>query len=183
MSLSLRDQLVAAGLVKDKPPEKRGKEQRPQSKDQRQQSKERARQIADQKLAAEKAAAAKAARDAELNRQREQSMGRKARMVQVKQLIEQNRLPKVDGDDYYNFIDGKKVRRIAVNEELRGRLISGELVIARYEGRYDLVAKAVGERIRERDERSVVAPNTAPVAAPAEDDPYKDFVVPDDLKW
>ncbi|MDB5988036.1 MAG: hypothetical protein JWR16_3089 [Nevskia sp.] len=180
MSLSLRDQLVAAGLVKDKPPEKHGEKR---GKDQRQQAKDRARQLAEQKAAAEKAAAAKAARDQELNRQREQSMGRKARMVQVKQLIEQNRLPKVDGDDYYNFIDGKKVRRIAVDAGLRARLIRGELLIARYEGRYDLVPNAIGERIRERDERSVVTPNTAPETAPAVDDPYKDFVVPDDLKW
>lgn len=176
MSLSLRDQLMAAGLVKEKPPEKSGKEQRQQNKDQ-------ARQIAEQKAVAEKARAEKAVRDAELNRQRELSMGRKARMVQVKNLIEQHKLPKVEGHDYFNFIDGKKVRRIPVDASLRARLIAGELAIARYEGRYDLVPAAAAERIRERDERSVVSLNAAPESTPAPDDPYKDFVVPDDLKW
>lgn len=182
MSLSLRDQLMAAGLVKEKPPEPREDKR---NKEQRQQAKDRARHIAEQKAAAEKAAAEKSARDRELNRQRELNMGRKARMVQVKHLIEQHRLPKPEGHDYYNFIDGKKVRRIPVDTILRERLIKGELMIARYEGRYDLVPAAAAERIRERDERSVVAQNPAAAepAPPAEDDPYKDFVVPDDLKW
>jgi hypothetical protein len=40
------------------------------------------------------------------------------------------------------------------------------------------------ERIRERDPGAIVASPAGPAAAaPAEDDPYKDFVVPDDLTW
>jgi len=49
----------------------------------------------------------------------------------------------------------------------------------------DLVPADVVERIRERDPAAIVASPAAGAAAatPAEDDPYKDFVVPDDLTW
>jgi uncharacterized protein YaiL (DUF2058 family) len=40
------------------------------------------------------------------------------------------------------------------------------------------------ERIRERHADAIVAnPVSDTPAVPAEDDPYKDFVVPDDLTW
>ena len=45
----------------------------------------------------------------------------------------------------------------------------------------------LGIRRGERDEHAVVTHASAPAAAPAipadKDDPYKDFVVPDDLVW
>jgi uncharacterized protein YaiL (DUF2058 family) len=41
------------------------------------------------------------------------------------------------------------------------------------------------DRIRERHADAIVADPTAAATtpAPAQDDPYKDFVVPDDLTW
>lgn len=71
---------------------------------------------------------------------------------------------------------------------MREQLIKGTVSIVRYEGHYAVVPESAVARIRERDEHSVVAHETAPAlagaAASAEtDDPYKDFVVPDDLVW
>jgi uncharacterized protein YaiL (DUF2058 family) len=56
-------------------------------------------------------------------------------------------------------------------------------MIVRCEGRYDVVPADVAARIAELDGRAVV--NLAPAEEPprSEDDPYKDFVVPDDLMW
>jgi uncharacterized protein YaiL (DUF2058 family) len=44
------------------------------------------------------------------------------------------------------------------------------------------VPAAIAEKIRERDERAVVKLNQSETPVD-ENDPYKDFVVPDDLKW
>ena len=103
-------------------------------------------------------------------------------MAQNKQLIEQNRLPKVESDDYYNFIDGKQIKRVAVNAEIRDQLIRGGLFIVRYEGHYEVVPAAIAARIRERDEHAVIA-CIATAASHDENDPYRDYVVPDDLMW
>ena len=180
MSLSLRDQLFAAGLINEKQAKQAGKHQGQQR---REQAKNPAAAAAEkQRIAAHQAA--KAARDAELNRIAQDKLKQKEMRAQIKQLVEQNRLPMPEGEDYYNFIDGKKIRRIPVNPALRARFGKGEIAIVRSDGRYHIVPAAIAERVRERDPHSVVARPDAGEAKPVdENDPYKDFVVPDDLMW
>lgn len=182
MSMSLREQLLAAGLGSKKQARQAEQQQKHQH---HQQAKNRALREEQEKRAAgarAKAQAEKAARDAELNRRRQENQERKERWAQIKQLIEQHRLPKPDSDEYFNFIDRGKVRRITADNALREKLMDGSIVIVRCEGRYDLVIPEIAERIRERDERAVVK-LSAGQAQPAADDPYKDYVVPDDLMW
>lgn len=182
MSMSLREQLLAAGLGTKKQARQADQQQKQQA---HQQAKNRALREEQEKRAAEaraKAQADKAARDAELNRKRQENAERKEKWTQIKQLIEQHRLPKPDSEEYFNFIDRGKVRRITADPGLRERLMNGTVMIVRCEGRYDLVLPEIAERIRERDERAVVKLN-AEESKPSEDDPYKDYVVPDDLMW
>ena len=174
MTMSLREQLLAAGLGT----KKQAKQAEHQS---RQQARNHAAQQEQEKRAAE-ARAAKAARDAELNRKRQENLEKKERWAQIKQLIEEHRLPKLETDEYFNFIDREKVRRIAVDASLRERITSGAVTIVRCEGKYDVVPNEVGERIREREPRAVVSLQQSS-STPAPDDPYKDYVVPDDLMW
>jgi uncharacterized protein YaiL (DUF2058 family) len=96
--------------------------------------------------------------------------------------VEQHQVARVETDDYYNFQDGVAIKRVPVTPELRERLVRGGLAIVRCEGRYAFVPAEIGHRIRGRVERALIHWND-PAAKPAEDDPYKDFVVPDDLMW
>jgi uncharacterized protein len=174
MSLSLREQLLAAGLGNKKQAKQAEQEERRRARD-------KERIAAEEKRAAE-AKAAKAARDLELNRQKEEKAARKARHAEIKQLIEQHRLPKLETDDYFNFIDREKVRRICVDPDRRKKLMSGDLRIVRCEGKYDVVPPDIAERIGERHSHALISLNSKS-DQPAADDPYKDFVVPDDLIW
>ena len=178
MSLSLREQLLAAGLGT----KKQAKQAEAQERQQRHKDQGVA-QAAERERAAQQAKAAKAARDQELNRQRQIAAEKKAKAAEVKQLIEQNRLPKLQTDEYFNFIHRQKVHRIAVDADLRERIVDGRVVLVRCEGKYDMVLAEIAAKIQERDERAIVTlpPPGAPQAD--ENDPYKDFVVPDDLKW
>jgi uncharacterized protein len=133
-------------------------------------------------LLAQQAQAAKVARDQELNRRREEKAKRRARIAEIEQIIDQNRAPRLETEDYYSFIDGKKIRRMSVDPQRREQLTSGVLAIVRYKGHYAVVPKAIAERIRERD-ASMVVPVVQPKETAAPDDAYKDFVVPDDLMW
>jgi uncharacterized protein YaiL (DUF2058 family) len=135
-------------------------------------------------LAAQQAQAAKVARDQELNRKREEKAKRRARLAEIEQIIEQHRVPRLETEDYYSFIDGKKIRRMSVDPPRREQLTIGTLAIVRYKGHYAVVPKDTAERIRERDANMVV-PMVHPPAdtAAAVEDAYKDFVVPDDLMW
>jgi uncharacterized protein YaiL (DUF2058 family) len=185
MSMSLRDQLLQAGLISKKQAEQAAKQPLHQRKDRaakRPPSPSDELKLAAQK-AAQKAREEKIAQDQLRNRQQQEKAERKARHAQIKQLVEQNRLPKVDGDDCYNFIDGTKIRRIPVSPDTRAKLGQGQVRIVRCEGRYEVVPAQIAERIRERDERAVIPQVTAATATPDENDPYKNYIVPDDLIW
>ena len=81
------------------------------------------------------------------------------------------------------------MRRIAVDAALRARLVRGDLAIVRCDGHLDLVPASCVARILERDPAAVVhanalaPPESTPGAIEPADDPYKDYVVPDDLTW
>jgi uncharacterized protein YaiL (DUF2058 family) len=183
MSLSLREQLLQAGLGSKKQAKQADYQSRQQN---REQPRNKPAPPSPQQLAAQKAQAEKLARDQELNRKQQEKAQKKARRAQVRQVIEQNRIPKLESEDYYNFIDGKMIRRIAVTPMLREQLTCGDMVLVRYSGHYEVVPVAVVPRIKEIDEQ-VIVPYTSPVASADqpvdENDPYKDFVVPDDLTW
>lgn len=188
MSLSLREQLLKAGLVSEQQVEKAERAER----DHRSGGRPGARpgrgpsQPSPREVAARKAAAEKAARDAELDRARvekaREKAERKAKYAQVRQLVEQHQVPRVETEDFYNFLDGQKISRIPVTPELRRALVGGELAIVRNEGRYAFVPAAIVGEIRLRIDRAVIHHNV-PGAAPDPNDPYKDHVVPDDLIW
>jgi uncharacterized protein YaiL (DUF2058 family) len=179
MSMSLREQLLAAGLGNKKQAKQIDHQERQQ---QHHKAKHKQGPTNEQQLAADKAQAEKLARDQELNRLQQEKAAKKARRAEITQLVEQNREPKLQTDDYFNFIDRDRVRRIAVTPALRERILRGDLVFVRYHGHYELVPPPIAERIRERDPQAIVTlkQETAP---PDENDPYKDFVVPDDITW
>jgi len=145
MNSSLRDQLLAAGLVTEKQARQAAQQeqqrqfrdrprpntgQRPGSnpgqngghKGTAQQGRPVAgsqppqqAQAPSPKVQAQQAQAAKVARDQELNRRREDKAQRRARIAQIEQIIEQNRVPRLETEDFYSFIDGKKIRRMSVD--------------------------------------------------------------------
>ena len=179
MALSLRDQLLKAGLVNEKQAKQAGKQQQ---KQQRLVHKGQAEKDESQKLAAQQAMAEKAARDQELNRQQQEKIEQKARAAQIKQLIEVSRLPKLTTEDYYNFVDDKKVKRIAVNSLMRDKLSRGSLAIVRHAGGYEVIPREAALRIQERDPSRIVLLNIQ-VDKPDDDDPYAAYQIPDDLMW
>lgn len=179
MSMSLRDQLLKAGLVNEKQAKQAVKQKQKQTRMEQRGQTEKDRS---QELAVQQAQAEKLAKDQELNRAQEDKKKRKAEQAQIKQLIETSRLPKLSTEDYYNFVDDNKVKRLSVNVMMRDKLSKGSLAIVRYEGRYEVVPRATAERIQERDPKRVVLLNVQS-GEPDPDDPYAAYQVPDDLMW
>ncbi|HVY22515.1 MAG TPA: DUF2058 domain-containing protein [Steroidobacteraceae bacterium] len=180
MSLSLREQLLQAGLVGSKQAKKAEQEVRQQQRKHRDASSPNQQQNAVQKAQAEKAA-----RDKELNRKRDEERQRQARLAEIRQIVEQNRLPRIESDEYFNFVHRNKIHRIAVDASLRERITSGQVVLVRYGKFYAPVLPDIAEKVRERDADSIVDLNAQLTAQTdsTDDDPYKDFAVPDDLMW
>jgi uncharacterized protein YaiL (DUF2058 family) len=180
MSSSLREQLLKVGLVSEA-------DVRRASQPPPRHSKKRPPPPSESTRSARESQATKAARDSELNRRQREKAELKARIAEMDQWVEQSRRPAIESEDYYSFIDHRRICRIAVDAPTRAGLCRGELVIVRYQRRYAIVPEATASRIRARDPERVVAQNPIGAEPPAArtdpDDPYKDFPVPDDLIW
>ena len=178
MSNSLRDQLAKAGLVTEKQVRQAEHQQRRQKPPRGSPGKPDPAQ-----QAAEQARSAKLARDQELNRRAVEKAQRREHEAQLRQLIEQSRLPASEGEGTYAFQDGAYVRRIAVDDAQRAQLVRGKLAIARLGKSFALVPAAAATRIRERDPQAIVDLAAAVPAKDEQDAQYKGFEVPDDLMW
>jgi hypothetical protein len=112
--LSLREQLLQAGLVSEKQVKQAEQSQKRQNFTDRKQVGKKDRNFREEQRQAElqQQAAAKAAKDAALNKKREEKAAAKARWAEIRQLVEQNRIAKPESDDYFNFVINGKVGRI-----------------------------------------------------------------------
>jgi hypothetical protein len=182
MSVSLREQLLKAGLVTEQQVQRAERDERQQQFRAPRGKRHQPPAPSPAQLAAQKAAAEKAARDAESNRRKQEKLERRARYAEIKQLVATHQLPRVETDDFYNFQDGAQVRRVEVTPQLRQQLVSGQLAIVRCEGRFAFVPADVGRQICARESRALLHLNR-PEAPAAADDPYASHVVPDDLRW
>ena len=177
--MSLKDQLLKAGLIDQKKASKANKSKHQQVK---QKQKNKVETVDEAKVAAQQAQAEKVARDRELNAQRKAEAERKALSAQIRQLIEMNRQTTGEGDIAYSFTDGSLVKNLYVNEQQQRQLSNGRLCIVGLDGGYALIPTAVADKVRQRDEAFVILSNQ-PTETTDEDDPYAEFQVPDDLMW
>ena len=180
MGNPLADQLLKAGLVTKKQVQKAQQDKHRKNKQQPKKAKN-ARTVDEAQLRVQRAAEEKAQRDRELNRKKQEQARQKAVSIEIDQLISGNCLERDESCDIaYNFEHNKKVRHIYVNKEMKQGIIQGKLGIARIEGRYELVPKAVVEKIRQRNAKRLVSLAEEESTV---DDEYAEYKIPDDLMW
>lgn len=173
---SLQAQLLKSGLVDEK---KLKQAQRAKKKS----AKNEPDKVHDAAAAVEKARAEKAERDRQLNQQRKEESARKEGEAQARQLIEQNKLDRTGGETPYQFASKNKIKKIYVTQEQFGKLSRGQLGVVRLSGTFELIPLDIAEKVSERAPQWPVHIAKVEAQAPAEDDPYAAFQVPDDLMW
>ena len=178
MGNSLQDQLLKAGLVD----EQRVKQARSSKRKKGKQAGGKISPGEEDRRRAQQAAAQKARRDAELNRQRQEEARRKAEANELRQLIHSNRIPRGEGDVAYSFLDGDSIKRIYVSAEQQGKLAKGGLAVVRQDTGYELLMPEIAERVRARDQSLIIVLNQTGGDG-GEDDEYAEYKVPDDLMW
>jgi len=178
MSLSLKDQLLKAGLAK-KPAAKQAKKKKPP-----QVAKKNRNKPSEVQLRTQRAMLNKAKKDKRLNEQRQAEAAAKAKFAQIKQLVDNAKLDRKDGETPYSFTLKKKVKKIYVTDEQQKQLSRDQIVIISMGNEaFELVPKTVAKKIAERDAKYVVNNTNSEVVASDEDDPYADYQIPDDLTW
>ena len=118
-----------------------------------------------------------------LNEKRNEARKQREIAAQVKQLVEKNRHHRnSDEDDTPFYFDNKgKIKKMYVSAQTHKLIIEKRLVVVNCNGEFELVPAEIAEKIRQRNPSLVIdLPDAQPTA---EDDPYADFQVPDDLVW
>lgn len=180
MGNSLKDQFLKVGLV-DANRAKTAKPDRP--KNNIQNRRKGSVGVDAGKMAARQAQTQVAERDRQLNLRNKEAAEKKALAAQLKQLIETNRLPQIEGDVPYQFVHRGKVQRLFVTATLHKQIVAGDLAIVIFGKHYEIVPSAVAEKIRARNESWVVLYNDPQQAKNQARDAEGDHPVPDDLMW
>ena len=179
--MSLQEQLLKSGLVSSS----KAKSIKTEKHKQVQQQRHHKVEVVDEvKLLAQQAQAEKSERDRALNQLQQAQAQQKEVQAQIKQMIEQNIVP-IDtrnAEIAYHFTDTNKVKTLYVNENLRDQLAKGKLAIVKAESGYALVSREIAQKIKERDDKRVLAWNE-PKSESVIDDPYAAYEIPDDLMW
>lgn len=178
----LQEQLLKAGLVKKS---KVAEVAREQNKARHAKAPSERSEI---QVEAERARAEKAERDRAIEAERKAQARAAELRAQARQIIEDRKVPRA-GESEYRFTEGSTIRTLLLNDDLRRKLSSGALVIARIDDRYEMLPRAAADKVRERDAGMIVLDHglesgTQAEAATSEDDAYyAQFKVPDDLIW
>ncbi|MFT4861538.1 MAG: hypothetical protein ACI95C_000748 [Pseudohongiellaceae bacterium] len=178
MVMSLQEQLKKSGLVDEK---KAKQLKRAKVKQEKLVRKNQAPSDAERKLELLREKQALAAKDRQLNQQKNAVAQNAALKAQINQLVETNSV-KPDGDKKYGYVDAGKIKNLWINQAQIDQLSRGILCIVSHASGGVLVPRAVAEKIQQRD-ASAILHKVEANGAPAEDDPYAKYEIPDDLDW
>lgn len=113
--------------------------------------------------------------------------------LRIRGLLDRYALNDRNAEVAFHFVRGGTVRRVYVTDGQRRKLAGGELAVVGFRRRHHLVPAAVAEEILAlrpiifvHRAAAVGGEDEAPppgVSPDAEDDPYRDHPVPDDLRW
>lgn len=174
---ALQAQLLKAGLVDNKKAKKLSKqavhEQRTGQSNE-----------AEIKAKIEKDAQEKLAKDQALNLEKKRLLDEKTLQASVVQMISHHKIKNTDGDLTYQFIDESKIKKVYINQQIYNALVTGSLVVAKDQGGYAFLPKALADRINEKLQGYILVNNAEnKEAVTDEEDPYAAYVIPDDLMW
>lgn len=179
MANSLQDQLLKSGLSNKKQARKVKQQKREvQNKVQRG---EMEQDDPAERVRREQAAQVEQDRLREAERKAEQEQREIA--AQIRQMIDTSRLDRSQGKVPFQFVQGKAIKKAYVTAVQQRQLEKGQVAIVAQGETYELVPRVVAEKIRQRDEQAVLVLNERGDNEVDEDDPYKDFPIPDDLMW
>ncbi len=141
--MSLRDQLLKAGLVPSDQAKKQESETRKQAhlaKKSKTLAAEEAARQQEVRQQADAEIAHKREQDRQLNLKREAEKQRRERVARVRQLIDSHRLNDPEAELPYNFQEGRFIRSIRVTAAQRKALAMGRMAIVRGDkNQFDLV--------------------------------------------
>ena len=187
MGNSLRDELLKVGLVSEERLEERRRPKPGKAKpgNKREQSStrppiEQPGTTAGHVLRENRRRTARFVRDPTLGGGSVAESARKALRRKIQELVQSERRNDAQADVPYNFVKGKRIKRIYVTADQRAQLEAGTIVIAALEGNHHLLTRQASERLLSLAPQTVVCGGAEAAGGEADDHEHP---VPDDITW
>lgn len=171
--MSLKSQLLKAGVATQKQARRAQHQKRQEQKTQQGSAAEQAQQRR----------AEQAERSRKLNEQRQAELRERERQAEIQQLIDTHQVSRKGGEHSYQFVMNKRITKILVTGALINPLAKGQMGIVAWQERFYVLPAEALERVAERDDTIIVSWHKAAAEEASKDDPYADFPIPDDLMW
>lgn len=181
---SLQDQLLKAGLTTKQKTRQANSDKRKKNKQKRSgvQHDETLQEQIKQDLA--KAKSEKLAKDNALNEAHKRQLAQKEQHLRIKQILIHHQIKQTLGDHEYNYTFDKKIKKLSLDTVTHKSLVNGQLALCGLDDVTYIVTRETAEKLAELDASVVLVQNDRVVDEEiAEDDPYADYQIPDDLMW
>ncbi len=186
MTHSLQEQLLKTGLISEKKAKKVDQQIKLKRHQQQKKKKKKRGKVIEKDSPAYlaiKTREEEIARAKELNRQKEAERQEKALYAQVRDLIQHHQVNDPKADISYHFIEDQQVKQISVTPTQQKQLANGHLAITVLDTFYSLVPAPIARKLQERVPEVVVHFEKSEEKEVDLEDPYVDYLVPDDLMW
>lgn len=177
---SLQEQLLKAGLADKKRANQIKQEKRKKAKQQPKGHK--AEDELKQQIEAEKRK--KAEQDRALNERRQAELKAKEQRAKVKQMMQHHAVSDYTGDSVYNYQAGSVAKSLKVSASIKQSIINGTLAICAMDNTVYLVPDGIARKLQELEPDVVLVMHDRDGEQVVDDDdPYAQYVIPDDLEW
>ncbi len=189
MGNSLRDELLKVGLVSEQRRGKPRRSKRAKAGSGKKGKSSPARSSGEQSITSSahvlrenQRRTARFLRDSTLGGGSVAESAKKTLRRKIQELVQSGRLNHPDADLVYNFVKGKRIKRIYVTQAQRAQLTAGAIVIAALDGDHHLLPRPVAEQLLALAPQTVVCGGAEGDGHPSEIDGDQ-HPVPDDIIW
>jgi len=181
---SLQDQLLKAGLTTKQKARQANSDKRKTGKQKRSGVKVDTSLQEQVKQELELAKKEKLARDIALNNEKKQALVAKEQQLRILQILQHHQVTNANGDAVYNYTFNSKIKKLFVDSVTHKALVNGRLALCGVDDTTYIVTAETAEKVASLDKNVILVQNTKVVEEViAQDDPYAEFQIPDDMMW
>jgi uncharacterized protein YaiL (DUF2058 family) len=181
---SLQDQLLKAGLTTKQKARQANSDKRKTGKQKRSGVKVDTSLQEQVKQELELAQKDKLAHDIALNNERKQTLAAKEQQLRILQILQHHQVSNVKGEAEYNYTFNSKIKKLFVDTVTHNALVNGRLALCGVNDTTYIVTTETAEKVASLDKAVILVQNTKVAdEVIAEDDPYAEFQIPDDMMW
>jgi uncharacterized protein YaiL (DUF2058 family) len=181
---SLQDQLLKAGLTTKQKARQANSDKRKTGKQKRSGVKVDTSLQEQVKQELELAKKDKLAHDTALNNERKQTLAAKEQQQRILQILQHHQVSNVKGEAEYNYTFNSKIKKLFVDSVTHKALVNGRLALCGVSDTTYIVTTETAEKVASLDKAVILVQNTKVAdEVIAEDDPYAEFQIPDDMMW